>query len=83
VSGDAWEFANPLKDRPRVKLYADYRFLNHLLISVGADDVLNRPLVDPEHTTRIVSGRDFFFGAGVYFTDDDISKLLGLALSRF
>jgi phospholipid/cholesterol/gamma-HCH transport system substrate-binding protein len=83
LSGDAWEFANPLKGRPRLKLYADYRFMNHLLFTVGTDDVLNRPLVDPEHTTRVVSGRDFFIGAGVYFTDDDISKLLGIALSRF
>lgn len=82
VSTDAFEFANPLKDRPRMKIYADYRFLDHLLITVGADDVLNRPLVDPEHTTRIISGRDYFIGAGVFFTDDDI-KMLIAALPRF
>jgi phospholipid/cholesterol/gamma-HCH transport system substrate-binding protein len=78
LSADAWEFANPLKDRPRIKLYADYRFLNHLLLTVGADDVMNRPYVDSEHTTRIVSGRDFFIGAGVFFTDDDIKMLVSL-----
>ena len=83
VSSDAFEFANPLKDRPRVKIYADYRFLGHLLITVGADDVVNRPLVDPEHTTRIISGRDYFIGAGVFFTDDDIKMLIAALPIRF
>jgi phospholipid/cholesterol/gamma-HCH transport system substrate-binding protein len=83
LSADAWEFANPLKDRPRLKLYADYRFLNHLLLSFGVDDVLNRPLVDPEHSTRIVSGRDYFIGAGVFFNDDDIKMLIAAIPIRF
>ena len=78
-----FEFANPLKSNPRVKLYADYRFLDHLLISFGADDLVNRPLVDATQPTRIISGRDFFVGGGLYFTDEDISKLIGLAVSRF
>lgn len=78
LSGDAFEFANPLKNRPRMKLYADYRFLGHLLITAGADDVLNSPLVDAQHTTRIISGRDYFVGAGVFFTDDDIKMLIAL-----
>ena len=44
---------------------------------------MNRPLVDPEHTTRIVSGRDFFIGAGVFFTDDDIKLLIAALPIRF
>src|SRR5207253_2838000 len=32
IAADLWEFANPLKDKPRLKLYADYRFLGHLLV---------------------------------------------------
>jgi phospholipid/cholesterol/gamma-HCH transport system substrate-binding protein len=83
LSADAWEFANPLKDRPRLKLYADYRFLNHLLLTFGVDDVLNRPLVDPEQSTRIVSGRDYFIGAGVFFNDDDIKMLIAAIPIRF
>ena len=83
ISADAWEFANPLKNRPRLKLYADYRFLDHLLITAGADDLLNPAKVDPEHQTRIVSGRDFFIGAGVFFTDDDIKLLIAALPIRF
>ena len=83
ISADAWEFANPLKNRPRLKLYADYRFLDHLLVTVGADDLLNPAKVDPEHQTRIVSGRDFFIGAGVFFTDDDIKLLIAALPIRF
>jgi len=83
ISADAFEFANPLKDRPRLKIYADWRFLNHLLITAGTDDVLNRPWVDPEHETRIIRGRDFFVGAGFFFTDDDIKQLFGLLPLRF
>ena len=82
-SADAYEFANPLKDHPRVKLYADYRFLDHLLITAGADDLVNKRVADDTELTRIISGRDFFIGAGVYFTDEDVSKLIGLAASRF
>jgi phospholipid/cholesterol/gamma-HCH transport system substrate-binding protein len=83
ASVDAFEFANPLKDHPRVKAYLDYRFLDHVLLTAGADDLVNKPFVDPEQNTRIISGRDYFIGAGVYFTDEDISKLIGLAASRF
>ena len=76
VSADAYEFANPLKDHPRLKVYADYRFLDHLLLTAGADDLVNRPVVDDVTRTRIVSGRDFFVGAGFFFNDDDIKLLL-------
>jgi phospholipid/cholesterol/gamma-HCH transport system substrate-binding protein len=83
VSADAYEFANPLKDHPRIKIYADYRFLDHLLITAGADDLVNAPHVDPNNTTRITSGRDYFVGAGVYFTDDDIKLLIAALPIRF
>lgn len=83
LSADAFEFANPLKDRPRVKVYADYRFLGHLLITAGADDLVNRPLVDSQYPTRIISGRDYFVGAGVFFTDDDIKLLISALPIRF
>jgi phospholipid/cholesterol/gamma-HCH transport system substrate-binding protein len=80
---DAFEFANPLKDHPRIKVYFDYRFLGHILLTAGADDLVNTVHTDPNNSTRITSGRDYFVGAGVFFTDEDISKLIGLAVSRF
>jgi phospholipid/cholesterol/gamma-HCH transport system substrate-binding protein len=80
LSADLFEFANPLKDHPRVKLYADYRFLNHLLVTAGVDDLVNTPIADASSPTRVISGRDFFIGAGFYFTDDDL-KLLASALA--
>ncbi len=83
LSVDAFEFANVLKAHPRIKIYADYRFLDHLLITAGADDIANTPQYDPTERSRINSGRDYFIGAGFYFTDEDISKLIGLAASRF
>ena len=66
-----------------MKLYADYRFLDHILLTFGADDVLNKPIVDDVDRTRIISGRDYFVGAGFYFTDDDIKLLLGALPIRF
>src|SRR5207244_1254154 len=54
VSTDAFEFSNPLKDHPRVKLYADYRFLDHLLLTAGIDDMFNKPVSDTDVPTRII-----------------------------
>ena len=83
VSTDAYEFANPLKDHPRVKMYADYRFLDHLLITAGIDDMFNAPVADPDVPTRVIQGRDYFIGAGVYFNDDDIKLLISALPLRF
>ena len=83
LASDVWDFANPLQNYPHLKIYADFRFLNHLLITVGADDVLNRPFVDPDKTTRITLGRDYFIGAGFFFTDDDIKLLIAALPIRF
>ena len=83
ISADAFEFANPLKDHPRIKIWADYRFLDHLLVTVGADDLVNTPFTDPNNRTRITSGRDYFLGAGVFFTDDDIKLLIATLPIKF
>src|SRR5207237_2167472 len=77
LSADFFEFANPLKEHPRVKLYADYRFLGHILITAGVDDLANASLTeDPLQPTRITNGRDFFVGAGFFFTNEDIKLIL-------
>lgn len=72
---DAFEFANPTKDYPRIKSYLNLYFLRHLFVTGGADDLLNPPQIE-ETTGRILSGRDYFFGGGIYFTDDDLKAII-------
>lgn len=79
ISGDIFEFANPLKAHPRVKLYADYTFMGHLRLMAGVDDLWNKQVEDPQTPSRIISGLDFFIGAGIVFNDEDIKSLLGFA----
>jgi phospholipid/cholesterol/gamma-HCH transport system substrate-binding protein len=73
---DAFEFANPAKDFPRIKTYLNVYFLRHLFVTGGADDLLNAPQVE-ESTGRILSGRDYFLGGGIYFNDDDLKSIFG------
>ncbi len=79
---DAFDFANPASDYPRVKASANLLFLSHLFLTAGVDDLVNPRDVEPA-TGRILTGRDFFVGGGIYFTDRDLSALLGLAGSAF
>jgi phospholipid/cholesterol/gamma-HCH transport system substrate-binding protein len=76
ISTDIYEFANPLKSYPRLKLYADYHFLGHLYATAGIDDSLNKPVEDPTSPSRIISGRDYFLGGGIFFNEDDIKTFL-------
>ena len=39
------------------------------------DDILNDPRRDT-NTRRLIAGRDFFFGGGIFFTDDDLKAIL-------
>ena len=47
----------------------------HVYVNAGMDDILNSPNRDAL-TNRLISGRDFFVGGGVYFTDADLKSLL-------
>ena len=49
---------------PRVRLLAAWEFTRYVYVAAGIDDVLNQ------------GGRDYFVGAGVRFTDDDIKSVL-------
>jgi phospholipid/cholesterol/gamma-HCH transport system substrate-binding protein len=82
-SMDAFEFSNPLTSHPRLKAYVDYRFWDHLLITAGADDFINRPVSDPVDVSRIIRGRDYFIGAGFYFTDEDLKQIFAAVPVRF
>lgn len=74
---DLFEFANPEKDYPRLKAYANLLFLSHLFVTAGIDDAINAPITEAA-TGRILAGRDYFVGGGIYFTDDDLKLLFGV-----
>lgn len=52
---------------PRLRARATYRFFTHLYVAAGVDDVFNDEL------------SDFFMGAGVQFTDEDLQAILTVA----
>jgi len=59
---DLFDFGLDLN--PRLKLMAHYQFYNHIYVAGGMDDALNG------------QNRDYFIGAGVRFTDEDLKSLL-------
>lgn len=60
---------------PRLRAGLRYQAFNHLVLTAGIDDALN-PIVRDTLTNQVISGRDYFVGAGIYFTDDDLKSLL-------
>jgi phospholipid/cholesterol/gamma-HCH transport system substrate-binding protein len=60
---------------PRLRSSLQLRAFEHLYATVGVDDLLN-PQVRDQLTNQLLAGRDFFVGAGVAFTDDDLKALL-------
>jgi len=62
LSFDLFDFGFDLN--PRLKLFGNYQFFSHLYFLGGMDDALN------------ANGRDYFFGAAIRFTDDDLKALL-------
>lgn len=87
---DLFEFSAQNKDYPRLKGFVNYSFLNHLFITAGVDDALNRTVYDTDllspgarslGSRRLISGRDFFLGGGFYFTDDDLKALISVVPS--
>lgn len=72
---DAFNFSIEALRFPRLRASVRFTPFEHVYVNVGVDDVLNNPNRD-SLTNRLISGRDFFFGAGIYFTDADIKSLL-------
>ena len=54
------------REWPRLKWLASWEFMEHVYVAAGVDDIIND------------GGRDYFFGLGVTFTDDDLKSLLTL-----
>jgi phospholipid/cholesterol/gamma-HCH transport system substrate-binding protein len=72
---DAFNFSLEGLRFPRLRATVRFTPFEHVYVNAGVDDVLNNPNRDLL-TNRLLSGRDFFVGAGVYFTDNDLKSIL-------
>lgn len=81
ISVDVYQFTRATQDVfPRAKLWANWSFLDHFYITAGTDDFLNKWRGGSyPGGPRFVIGRDVFFGAGIFFTDQDLKTLFGAA----
>ncbi|MDP3501510.1 MAG: MlaD family protein [Myxococcales bacterium] len=77
VKVDAFNFSVEQLTLPRLRATVRFTPFEHVYVNVGIDDALNAPNRD-SLTNKLISGRDFFVGAGVYFTDQDLKSLLPL-----
>ncbi|MDF1563385.1 MAG: MlaD family protein [Deltaproteobacteria bacterium] len=82
LSVEAYEFTSMDRKYPRVRAFATISFLKHLYVTGGVDDALNPTTVAPagvggaDAARFELPARDFFVGAGFYFTDEDLKTLL-------
>ncbi|HEX8536578.1 MAG TPA: MlaD family protein [Cystobacter sp.] len=72
---DAFNFSVDELRYPRIRTSLRAQAFDRIFVTVGMDDLLNAPQRDL-NTRRMLAGRDFFFGGGLYFTDDDLKALL-------
>jgi phospholipid/cholesterol/gamma-HCH transport system substrate-binding protein len=83
ASVDLFDFNDEFQPYPRLRGYLTYRFLRHLMVQAGLDDILNHPAtyntVAPSARGVTLGGREFFIGGGLFFTDDDLRSMVGLA----
>lgn len=75
VKVDAFNFSIEALRFPRLRATVRFIPFEHVYVNVGVDDILNAPNRD-SLSNQYLSGRDFFFGAGVYFTDSDLKSIL-------
>lgn len=72
---DAFNFSVQALAYPRLRATARANLFDHLVVTAGMDDILNRQVRDG-FTNRLLLGRDFFVGGGIYFNDDDLKAIL-------
>jgi phospholipid/cholesterol/gamma-HCH transport system substrate-binding protein len=72
---DAFNFSAEELRYPRLRASLRAQAFDHLFVTAGFDDILNAQQRDTA-TRRLIAGRDFFFGGGLYFTDDDLKAIL-------
>ena len=75
IRTDVFDFANQRLKWPRVRTSLQFTFLQHLYLNAGVDDIFNRPVYS-QLDNRVLAGRDFFLGAGIVFTDDDLKAVV-------
>ncbi|NTX06741.1 MlaD family protein [Myxococcus llanfairpwllgwyngyllgogerychwyrndrobwllllantysiliogogogochensis] len=72
---DAFNFAADELRYPRLRATLRAQAFDHLFVVAGMDDMLNAQQRDTA-TQRLIAGRDFFVGGGLFFTDDDLKAIL-------
>ncbi|MFP2908958.1 MlaD family protein [Pyxidicoccus sp. 3LFB2] len=72
---DAFNFAADELRYPRLRATLRAQAFDHLFVVAGMDDILNAQQRDLA-TQRLIAGRDFFVGGGLFFTDDDLKSIL-------
>lgn len=82
LSMEVFEFSSSDRRFPRIRALATVSLLQHLYLSGGVDDALNATTVAPAGVSSAsaarfrLPARDFFIGAGFYFTDEDLKALI-------
>jgi len=69
IKFDAFDFETRYGQRPHLKAYADINVTRNFFLTAGADDFISK------------NNRDFFFGAGFRFVDEDIKTVGGMGAS--
>jgi phospholipid/cholesterol/gamma-HCH transport system substrate-binding protein len=72
---DAFNFSAEELRYPRLRAALRAQAFDHLFVTAGFDDILNAQQRDTA-TRRLIAGRDFYFGGGLFFTDDDLKAIL-------
>ncbi|HYO52325.1 MlaD family protein [Archangium sp.] len=72
---DAFNFSVDELRFPRLRASLRAQAFDRIFVTAGIDDIINDPKRDL-NTRRMIAGRDFFFGGGIYFTDDDLKAIL-------
>jgi phospholipid/cholesterol/gamma-HCH transport system substrate-binding protein len=72
---DVFNFSVQELRYPRVRTALRVNAFGHLYASVGVDDAFNTQVRD-RSTNRLIAGRDFFAGGGIFFTDEDLAAII-------
>jgi phospholipid/cholesterol/gamma-HCH transport system substrate-binding protein len=72
---DAFNFAADELRYPRMRATLRAQAFDHLFVVAGMDDILNAQQRDLT-TQRLIAGRDFFVGGGLFFTDQDLAAII-------